>query len=339
MKIYVGDYTRLGGPSVAMCELEGNALRFVEATGEFLENPTYVILSGDRRTLYATSTTSAGGEEGGSVAAFDVSGGHLHYVSRQSTHGFSVCHLVLSQDERFLYVANYTSGSIAVFPVNGTEIAPRIQLIQHEGKGPNEARQEHAHAHFVAFDPEDPTLLYAVDLGMDALMLYRQDEQTGLLTFETRVDVPAGLGPRHLLFAPNKMMYVAHELGNAVSAFRRSEKGWQLVQTLSTLPSGWTGENTVAAIRLDGNDLIVSNRGHDSLACYRIEEDGLLTLTGIHSTLGRIPRDFIILPDGRVMVAHQDSGDIRLFSRDETGLTPLAEAFPLPGAVCLQYDE
>ena len=334
MKFFVGDYTRLGGPGVGLCELEGHTLRLLETAPE-LADPTYVILSADQKTLYATSSSPADGEDFGSVAAYDISDGHLRYVSQQSTSGLSACHLTLSADERFLYVANYVTGSIAVFPVSGAQISPHIQLIEHEGHGPNPARQERAHAHFVAFDPEDNQLLYAVDLGIDAVMIYRQDPETGLLTAHQRVDVPAGLGPRHLIFHGADMMYVAHELGGAVSAFRRSSMGWTLMQTLPTLPDDWQGENTVAAIRIHASRLFVSNRGHDSLAVYKIASSGELALEGIYSTLGRTPRDFIILPDGRLLVSHQDSGDIRLFELGASGLAQIGETLPFAGAVCL----
>lgn len=334
MKFYVGCYTRLGGPGVAACELDGDTLKIVEAAPE-LENPTYVILSGDQKTLYATSSASADGAEGGSVAAYDLTGGHLRLVSRQNTAGRSVCHLTLSADERFLYVANYFTGNLAVFPVCGAQISPRIQLIQHEGSGPNPDRQEQAHCHFVAFDPTDDQLLYAVDLGMDAVMCYRQNPETGLLTPHERIDVPAGLGPRHLIFGDPDTMYVAHELGNAVSVLQRTSAGWRIAQTLSTLPEGWAGESTVAAIRICGKRLIVSNRGHDSLAFYEIRLGGSLALESICSTLGHTPRDFMPLPDGRILVAHQDSGDIRLFAYDCFGLTQIGETLPFPGAVCV----
>lgn len=356
MKFFVGDYTRLGGPGVAMCELEGDVMRLLE-TSPVLENPTYLILSADQKTLYSTATTPVEGDTFNSVAAFDISGGHLNYVCRQSTAGLSACHLTLSPDERFLYVANYSTGSIAVFPVNGTEISPRIQLIEHEGHGPNDKRQERAHTHYVSFDPEDQTLLYSVDLGIDAVMIYRQNPETGLLTFHQRVDVPAGMGPRHLVFGGSEMMYVAHELGNAVSVFRRNSGGWDLIQNISSLPEDWEGESYVAAIRLVGNRLFVSNRGHDSLAVYQVLIDGTLSLIGIYSTMGRWPRDFIHLPDGRILAAHQESGDVALFEfeaesldliHDVTrshrimldklntnGLAQIGDVLPLAGAVCV----
>lgn len=357
MKFFVGSYTKLGGPGVALCELLGETMRLLEVSSE-LTDPSYVILSADQSTLYVASGSSANGEEGGSVAAYDVSGGRLNYVCRQSTLGVSTCHLTLSPDERFLYAASYFTGSIAVFPVSGARISPRVQLILHEGTGPNADRQEHAHAHFVTFDPKDDLLLYAVDLGIDAVMSYRQNRETGLLTLHDRIDVPSGMGPRHLAFHPDgDMMYVAHELGNAVSSFRRTPDGWKLLDTLSTLPDGWEGESYVAAIRVSGNRLFVSNRGHDSLAVYQIALDGSLSPIGVYSTMGRWPRDFVVLPNGDILVAHQESGELSLFRLEDKAangmdeitrvqrimpersshghLLQIGKTLPLAGAVCV----
>ena len=153
MKFYVGDYTRLGGPGVCLCELEGDALRFLCKGDVCVNEPTYVILSRDQKTLYATSGTSCDGESTGSIATYDVSHGDLRFTGMHSTGGTATCHLTLDKDERILYAANYLSGSLSVFPVENGHVLPRIQLIEHEGHGPNEKRQERAHVHFVAFHP------------------------------------------------------------------------------------------------------------------------------------------------------------------------------------------
>ena len=333
MKFYVGDYTRLGGPGVCLCELEGDALRFLCKGDVCVNDPTYVILSRDKKTLYATSGTSCDGENTGSIATYDVSCGDLRFTGMHSTGGTATCHLTLDNAERFLYAANYMSGSLSVFPVENGRLLPRIQLIEHEGHGPNEKRQERAHVHFVAFHPEDGRL-YAVDLGIDAVMIYRADPETGLLTLDERVDVPAGLGPRHLIFKDD-MMYVAHELGGAVSAFRRAESGWKLEQTLSTLPEDWQGENTVAAIRIFSDKLYVSNRGHNSIAEYRLLENGLLERARIFTVFGDFPRDFVVLDDGRILVANQESGDVRLLDPSSDAVRQIGEPLPVGGAVCI----
>ena len=312
MKFYVGDYTRLGGPGVCECELAEGELRLVRTADVKIEDPIYLILSGDGKTLFATSSSPSDGEAGDSVATFDVSEGGLRLTSMHATGGADACHMTLSPDGRFLYAANYGDGKITVFPVEEGKIGRRIQLIQHEGHGPNPDRQEGPHVHFVQFHPEDGRL-YAVDLGLDAVMIYRQDEKTGLLTLDERVDVPAGMGPRHLAFQ-NDMMYVAHELGGAVSVFRASAGGWQLEQTLSTVPEGGGSEGAVAAIRVLGDRVYVSNRENDDIAEFEIRMGGSLVLARNIPAFGRFPRDFLALDEGLFLVANQMSGDVRLIA-------------------------
>ncbi|MBR4443166.1 MAG: lactonase family protein [Clostridia bacterium] len=309
MKFYVGDYTNLGGPGVCECELTKDGLRFIQNADTRIENPTWLILSADQKTLFATSSSPSDGEEGGSVATFDVAEGALRLTSMHSTAGHSVCHLTLSPDERFLYAASYGDGRLTVFPVSDGRIGKRVQLIQHEGSGPK-PQQNCAHVHFTQFHPKDGRL-YAVDLGIDAVMIYKQDAETGLLTLDERVDAPSGMGPRHLVFRED-MMYVAHELGGAVSVFRNTSAGWQLEQTVSTMMEGCGDEDAVAAIRTLGDRLYVSNRRNDCIAEFEIRMGGTLALERTFSSFGAFPRDFVLLDEGLFLVANQNSGDIRL---------------------------
>ena len=155
------------------------------------------------------------------------------------------------------------------------------------------------------------------DLGLDAVLIYRQDKQTGLLTLDDKVDVPAGHGPRHLVFYEN-MMYVANELIGSVSVFRQAGNAWDYVRTVPTTAEGEGPEDAVAAIRLDGQRLFVSNRRSDSIAEFSIGHGNDIRLERTFSTFGAFPRDFVILPGRRILVANQNSGDVRLL-----GLEPL----------------
>lgn len=360
MKFYVGDYTSLGGPGVCECELKNDELRLVQTADVRIIDPSYLILSADRRTLFAVTGSESDGEKGDSVASFDLTDGGLRLTSMRSTAGSSACHLTLSPDERFLYAACYNSGSLAVFPVEGGRIGPRVQRIQHEGHGPNASRQAGPHTHFVQFHPGDGRL-YAVDLGMDAVMIYRQDPETGLLAADERVNVPEGMGPRHLAFQDD-MMYVAHELGGAVSVFRSTAGGWTLEQTISTLLEGCGSEGAVAAIRVLRDRLYVSNRQNDCIAEFEIRRGGSLSLERTFSVFGSFPRDFVLLDEGLLLVANQNSGDVRLIEAPPLGKPPLrklylrgtrpivggqytdaafnevcqiGEALSIPGAVCV----
>ena len=326
MKFYVGTYTRLGGPGVCACELDDDGLRLVAQADTFLEDPTYCILTRDQKTLLATTGTTSEGQPGDSLATFDVTGEAPRLTSIRSTGGgTSSCHIALSPDERFAYVACYTSGSIAVFPFEDGKLGPRIQYVQHEGHSVNPSRQEGPHAHFVAFHPEDDARLYCVDLGLDAVMIYRQDRQTGLLSLDTKVEVPAGHGPRHLAFRED-MMYVANELKGTVSVFKAFGQAWDYLETLSTLPEGGGEEGAVAAIRIDGERVFVSNRDNDSIAVFEIVNGGRLRLERVFSTFGSFPRDFFVLPGRQILVANQNSGDVRLLGMEPLQLPPEEES-------------
>lgn len=332
MLFYVGTYTRMGGPGIGIGKLENGSLRHLGS--EFLPNPTYVILSGNQRVLYAVSSDSADGAEGGSVAAYRVDGSRLTLLSRKNTGGAGPCHLCLGPDGRYLYVANYTGGSLAVFPVTDNGLGERIQFIQHEGRSVHPTRQLSAHVHQVTFIP-GTRLLCVVDLGLDAVITYRQDQQTGHLTLAGRLDCTPGSGPRHLTYGNGGVAWLANELGNSVSTLRLQGQTFVMEQVLPSLPVGWSGENTCAAIRSDGRRVLVSNRGHNSLAVYKILPGGKLELSGIHATGGGIPRDFILLPDGLLLVAHQ-AGDISLLRWDGAqGLTRVTDPLPIGGAVCV----
>lgn len=328
MRFYLGTYTRLGGPGVALCRLAENAMSM--ETAVFLENPTYVIANRAGNRLFAVSSASASGQPGGSAASFAIGDGNLTLLSRQDGLGDDPCHLCLSPEEDCLYLANYDSGSVSAFPVDGDgRLGPCAQLVQHRGHSVHPERQEGPHAHQVSILPEDG-LLCCVDLGLDALLTYARQEATGQLTLHDRFDLPPGYGPRHLARAGEGLYCLAHELASKVSLLRREGGQWHLLETHSTLP-GPCPENTVAAVRVQGNRVMVSNRGHDSLAVFTRKGDHLEP-AGIFPTGDRNPRDFYPLADGRMLIAHQD-GAVTLARMDERGITPLS-TLDVKGAVC-----
>ncbi len=330
MLFYVGTYTRLGGPGIAICSLDNQLTRLNAAA---LPNPTYVILSGDQQKLYAVSSDSVDQADGGSYAVYAIEGTGLIETRRYNIGAAGPCHLCLSPDQRFLYTANYSSGTLTVLPLDPP--GERVQLIRHQGSSIHPTRQEGPHVHHVSFIP-GTNILAAVDLGLDAVVLYEQDRQTGRLTEKSRLQCKVGMGPRHLVYGQDEIAWLVHELGNAVSTLKRTAEGFQIIQTVTTLPEGWTGENTCAAIRTDGRHVFASNRGHDSIAVYRIMEGGLLKPTGIFPTGGQLPRDFFLLPDGRVLVGHQ-GGTVNVLNWDSQAesLQPSGKSLALPGAVCI----
>jgi len=333
MKFFCGSYTKLGGKGIIFGEIKGN---IIKSNGSyFLPDPIYLILNKNRDRLYSVSGNDNG--TGGSIDSFAVEDEKLRLLSRENTIGKEPCHLCFDNDGKFIYTANYTSGSVSVFPVTENGTGAMIQHVCHEGKGPDPARQKGPHIHHVSFIP-GTNILCCVDLGIDALMMYKQNPETGHLTFHDRFDTPPGLGPRHIVYAANDMAYLNFEMGNQIGVLRYRAGKWESMQMISTLPPSYNGKSITAAIRLnhDGKLLLVSNRGHDSITVCNVLDDGLLSLRGIHKTSGHIPRDFIFIDEKTLLIPHQDSNlDISRFDPD-TGITKTGE-LPLKGTVCVCF--
>lgn len=266
-------------------------------------------------------------------------------IARFATLGADPCHAALDARETSLAIANYSSGSVAFYrldPKTGVPLGtPTIRTAT--GHGPNPARQEAPHAHWVGFAP-DGRWLHSVDLGTDAILAYPFDVVKGMLG-ETRLAyrAPAGSGPRHLAWHPRQpRAYLVSELANSVTVLRPAPDGrFTALQTLSTLPAGHNAASQAAHIAIDraGRTLYVSNRGHDSIAVYAIAPDGRLALRQIVSTGGSWPR-FFLLADAarRLIVANERAGTLAAFAVGADGrLTPLPGTARVPGAVFLDY--
>jgi 6-phosphogluconolactonase len=245
-------------------------------------------------------------------------------------------------------VANYTGGSISVLPVQQDgSLGAATAFVQHKGSGPNRERQEAAHAHWIEVSP-DNRFAIAADLGLDELLVYRFDAATGKLSANDPpfAKTEPGAGPRHMAFAPNgKFAYVINELQSTVTVFAYDAANGTLhsLQTISTLPKEFSGENTAGeiAVHPNGRFLFASNRGHDSIAVFSIDEaKGTLRLVDNFSVKGRTPRNFVIDPTGsRLLVANQDTGNIVSFriNRSTGRLTATGQQVKVPAPVCLKF--
>ena len=326
MEFYVGTLTREGGEGILRCKLNGKQL---ERTGLIsgVTDPNYLILRPDGKRLYAVSSDAEEGPFRGCVNEYDLTAEQPKLISRQPVSGNAPCHLTLSPDGRYLYCANYGTGSLTVFPVEA-QLQPAVQVIRHEGRGPHPTRQTGPHVHQVTFLP-DSQILCAADLGTEALYLYDASPADGCLTLRTTV--PLHGGPRHVAYGNEDKAYLVHELSNEITVLRIENGAVTPLQTLSTLPEGYEGTNTAAAVRISprGDRVYVSNRGHGSIAVFTVENTGLLRLMG-HVPAGIFPRDFILLPEGGYLVADQRSGVLLL---DEQGET--VSFLPQMGAVCI----
>jgi 6-phosphogluconolactonase len=313
-------------------------------------NPSFLVVSAGKDYLYAVNELTAERGAHGTVTAFaiDPAAKSLTYLNKQPTHGFAPCYLSIDDTGRFILVANYESGSLCVLPIEADgRLGGATDVVQHHGAGPNSERQAGPHAHMIIPGPDRRTI-FAVDLGIDKLLAYDLDLHHGkLLPMESAVtQLAPGTGPRHLAFHPDgQFIYVISELQSNVIVFRLGARRGTLeeLQAISTLPAGFTGENSGAEIAAapSGRFVYASNRGHDSIAIFVVDEArGTLSLVGHESTQGLGPRHFAIDPSETfLLVANQDSDTIVTFRIDrETGqLAWAGHTANVPTPVCIRF--
>ena len=233
----------------------------------------------------------------------------MKLINRQSALGTTACYLDVDATGRTLVVANYSSGSVASLPIGKDgSLGKAATFVQHKGGSVNPTRQSGPHAHCFVLSPDNRYVLSA-DLGLDQVLSYRLDVDDAKLTIPRQpfVRTPAGAGPRHLTFHPNgRWLYVIHELSNAVSVLDYNKRSGVLIerQTLSTLPADFDGTSHCADVKVtpDGRFVYGTNRGHDSIAIYRVGKSGKLTTVAIVPSLGKGPQNLAITPDGRLLI-------------------------------------
>jgi len=314
-------------------------------------NPSFLAVDSSQRFLYAVNElTQYEGASSGAVTSFAIEKrtGKLSRINEIASGGAHPCYISLDKTAKYVLVANYTGGSVAVFPVRRDGgLGEATAFVQHAGSGKNPARQEGPHAHWIEITTDNQFAL-AADLGLDKILVYRFDAHHGTLTPNDPpfAKVEAGAGPRHIAFHPNgKFLYVVDELASTVTLFSfDSSKGTlHLLQSLSTLPSGSSGNNDTAEIHVhpNGKFLFASNRGHDSIAFFSLDQNtGTLTPVDHVSTQGKTPRNFELDPTGtRLLVANQDSDNIVFFNiNPQTGqLTAASQQLKVPSPVSLRF--
>ena len=331
--------------------------RFDPTTGQLdllhrmtdVENPFFLVVSADSRFLYSIDSVQFGEPDDEFVAAFQILGqtGQLKKLNRQSARGTASCYLDIDPTGRSVLVANYSSGSVAALPVHEDgSLGEARSFIPHAGTSVNPGHQQ-PRAHSIVVSP-DARFALAADLGLDKILGYRFDAAASALVANTAqplVSLPPGSGPRHLTFHPNgKHVYVINETQNTVAVFDYSLSSGTLhhQQTLSTLPDSFSGVSHTADLKItpDGQFLYGTNRGHDSIAMYRIAADGQLDLVGIESSLGPGPQNLLISSDGRwLLCANMPGSTVVVFAIDsKTGhLTATADPYAVPMPACLRW--
>ena len=347
---FVGSYTDedLAGIHILETDLLTGAMRPLNVI-RGIENPTYLARNRAGTRLYVVRGFRPGAAPAtnGAVAAYAVEGANLRLLNCCPTGDTIPCHISLSPDERTLAYAEYSTAHVGLVAINEAgALDPCSHLkVQHSGRGPDASRQESAHAHYAEVTP-DSRFLYVCDLGIDRVVIYNfanwRDE--GLHACENlAIHAAPGAGPRHLRFHPNgKLAFLINELDSTVVALQYDGSCFTTVQTISALPKGvQRSDSKAAAVKVseDGRFLFASNRGHDSIATFAIDQDrGRLDRIAISPLTGSFPRDFEFLPGGRFLLAgHKRSNEIGCYAFDPASgtLTRAAGTYPIHRPTCI----
>ena len=354
---YVGTYT--GPASKGIYAFQFDATTGKATTAKLVAetvNPSFLSIDPTHRFLYAVNevdeykVADSQEQKTGAVSAFaiDRKSGKLTLLNQVSSRGQAPCYVSLDKTGKYVLVANYDSGSVAAFPIlPDGKLGDPSAVIQHNGHGPDQKRQEGPHAHEIELSA-DNRFAIAADLGLDELLVYHFDQSKGTLEAN---DPPfakgnPGAGPRHFVFTPDaKFLYVINEMGSNITGFSYDASAGTLrkMETVSTLPEGFKGTNDTAeiAVSSDGRFLYGSNRGHDTIAVFAINPaTGGLSYVESVSTGGKTPRNFQIDPTGNyLLAANQESNNVVIFKIDrKTGhLSPTGQVLEVPSPVCIKF--
>jgi 6-phosphogluconolactonase len=350
-QVYVGTYTDGSSEGIYSFEFDdrtGKAgpVRLVART----VNPSFIALHGNGRFLYAVNEVNQfDGQPSGAVSAYKIGeNGGLSLINQLATGGAAPCHLVVDGTGKNLLVANYNGGNISVFRLaQDGSLEKRTELLQHLGSSVSRQRQTAPHAHSINLDLNN-RFAAAADLGVDKVFLYPLNTDSGRLNLATAnsVSLPLGSGPRHFAFHPNgTLAFVNNEMLSSLTSLRYDPK-WgrlSLLDTESTLPGDFSGRNSTAETQIhpNGEFVYVSNRGHDSIAIFRVDQkNGDLDLITNESTRGRTPRNFGLDPQGKFLfAANQGSDTVVLFKVNAINglLSATGLSLKVPAPVCVKF--
>jgi 6-phosphogluconolactonase len=347
--VFVGTYTtKTESKGIYAYEFDADTGRLTpKGLAAETPDPSWVAVHPGGKYLYAAN--EAGKASTVSAFAVDVKSGKLTLLNQMPSLGEDPCYLSFDKTGKYVLVANYSSGTIAVFPILAEgRLGEHTAMVKDAGAtGPNKKHQEGPHAHWIETSPDNRFVLVA-DLGLDEVLVYKLDATSGTLTPNEPAfaRLKAGSGPRHAVFYPNgKFVFAVSELSSTATSFAYDVKKGTLKETgtASTLPPGFSGRNDVAetAVHPNGKFLYVSNRGNDSIAILSIHPGNrTLAPAGGIPTGGKEPRHFAIDPSGKYLLAeNQFSNNIVVFKIDPAtgGLTPTGQVVEVPSPVDIAF--
>ncbi|HUR52575.1 MAG TPA: lactonase family protein [Gemmataceae bacterium] len=343
--VYFGTYT--GGKGFAASKGIYRS-KFETATGKLgqpelaaeMGSPSFLAIHPNGKFLYAVG--EGGGKDGGPVVAFslDAKTGALTKLNEDKSGGSGPCHISVHPKGTHAVVANYGGGSCSIFKVNDDGKLSNPVFFQHKGSGPNTGRQKEPHAHCGFFTPDGRSAL-VVDLGIDRVKVFQLDAIGGVSNDEAKdIVTPPGSGPRHIAIAPDgKFAYVCGELDSTANVIDLGSN--KVVQSLSTLPAPHKGNSTAECIlHPNGKFVYVSNRGHNSIAVFKVGEDRKLTAAGHIKGEIKTPRNFNIDPSGKwMLIASQDGDGVGVWELDpNTGMgKETGNAVVVGRPVCVKF--
>ncbi len=348
---YIGTYTHTTSEGIYLYEVDlaTGALNLVNVSPAG-DHPSYLAFHPNGRYLYAVNETEVyEGKASGAVSSYAINPqtGALTFLNRQASGGASPCYVSVDATGQIVLVANYHGGSIAAFPVQADgQLLPASEFIQFRATEEEAGRKKVPHGHCILPDATNRFVL-ACDAGLDRLMIYRLDPAHGRLipNEQPRLQLREGAAPRHITFHANRQyLYAIGESSSTLFVFAWDETRGTLaeIQAISTLPEGFSGQSYCADVHIhpSGRFLYGSNRGHDSIVTYALDEaTGKLTLVGHESTQGQIPRNFALDPTGQYLFAANQRSDTIVSYRvdQQTGkLEPTGHVLRLPIPVCLK---
>ncbi len=347
--MYVGTYTKGRSESIYIYRMNlADGQLKPAATIKGISNPSFLAIDPKRRFLYAANESGEfAGKRGGGVTAFaiDRKTGDLRKLNEQNSPGVP-CYVSVHPSGKFVLAANYGGGNVVIYPVRADgSLAEASDVAQHKGAGGDPKRQSGPHAHSIVPDAAG-RYAFAPDLGLDKVMIYRIDTKNGKFIPNGFAATKPAAGPRHFDFHPSgKFAYVVNELDSTMIAFAydKTKGALQELQTISTLPDGFSGTNYPADVHVhpSGRFVYGSNRGHDSIVIFSIDQNtGKVALVGHESTQGKWPRNFGIDPTGAfLLVANQNTDNVITFRIDQQSgkLTATGQTTEIPSPVCLKF--
>jgi 6-phosphogluconolactonase len=346
-QFYVGTFTSEGAKGIYLCN-------FNNETGEIslketfigVDNPSFLKISPDKKYLYVVNRAPKEIEpSGGFVSAYEIAkSGTIKFLNKQLSNGADPCHVDVSPDGKFVAVANYGGGTTSLYPVseNGS-LLPASSVIRNEGSSVNQSRQTKPFAHSIKFSPFG-NHVFSADLGTDQLNIFNLEGDKLIQSGQKFVKLEPGAGPRHFDFHPDgKFIFVINELNSTITTFQLKGENLEKYQTITTLPADFSGTSYCADIHVskDGKYLYGSNRGHNSIAVFEInEQTKQLKTLGFVSVEGNWPRNFALSPDGNyLLAANQRSGNITVFRiNKETGMPEFTgKEIKIPAPVCIEF--